>query len=165
MADHPSPRSTTRQQWREHIERYTPDDAFGRLLLALFSGSVGVYSLVWSMATFMTSGLWFPLAFLLVGVSLGLVIFSLMMVWPVYLSLIGNVESAEAYSQPDSTPPSEGSHDDSIVVAKRQYAAGNMSEMEFERRVETILDADARMRPESGTVSYRDDTDVVRETN
>ncbi|EMA49334.1 MULTISPECIES: hypothetical protein [Halococcus] len=164
MADHPSPRSTTRQQCHERIEHYTPDGASGRLLVAVPSGSVGVYSLVWSVAGLITSSaFWAP--FLLAGVSLGLVVFSLMMIWPVYLSLIGNVESPEAYSQPDATPPSEENHDDSIAVAKRQYAAGNISEMEFERRVETILDTDARMRPESGTTNYRDDTDVVRETN
>jgi uncharacterized membrane protein len=147
MVSHSSPQSATRHRWHELLERYTPNGASGRLLIAIPSGSVGVYSLIWSVAMIITSSiLWLPLLLVLAGVSLGVIIFALMMIWPVYLSLIGNVESAKAYPQTSATP-SEKNHDDSIAVVKRQYAAGNISEEEFEQRVENLLHADARSQP------------------
>lgn len=155
--------SATRYRWHERIEHYTPNGALGRLLVAIPSGSVGVYSLTWSVATLITSSmLWLPP--LLIGVSLGAIILSIMMIWPVYLSLIGNVESAKAYPQVDTPPPSEENRDTSIAVVKQQYAAGNISEAEFEQRVENLLHADARSQP--GSMSHRNATrDAIRETD
>lgn len=151
----------TQHGWHERIERYTPNTAFGRLLLAIPCGSVGVYSFTWSVATLITSGaLWLPL--LLAGVSLGAIIFSIMMLWPIYLSLIGTVESPNAYTQVNTTLSHEERRDDSLAVVKRQYAAGHISETEFEHRVENLLHADAESRLEPGAMNRRT-RDGIRE--
>jgi uncharacterized membrane protein len=163
MVNHFPSRSATQHPWHERIEHYTPDKASGRLLLAIPTGSIGVYSLVWSVASLIISGFW-PLL-LVAGVSLGAIVFSLMMLWPVYLSLIGNIESAKAYSQAETTPSFEGSRDDAIAVVKRQYAAGNISEAEFERRVGHLLTTDAEFDVPSGQIRRQDTTDAIGETD
>jgi uncharacterized membrane protein len=148
-------------RWHERIERYTPNNTAGRLLLALPSGSVGVYSLTWSVASLITTeAFWLPL--LLGGVSLGAIIFSIMMLWPIYLSLIGTVESPNAYPRVKATSSREDRRDDSLAIVKREYAAGRISETEFEHRIENLLHADAESRVEPGTIR-RHTSEGIRE--
>jgi uncharacterized membrane protein len=87
------------------------------------------------------------------------------MMWPIYLSLIGNVESTKAYTQMNTTPSHDESGDGSLAIVKRQYAAGHISEREFERRVENLLSTDAESRLRPRTASYRGTNDDIRETN
>ncbi|WP_049971194.1 SHOCT domain-containing protein [Haladaptatus cibarius] len=89
------------------------------------------------------------LAPLWAGLSLGAAILTFATLWPVYLSLIGNVDSTKEYPRTSSPNPrqSESSMDDPdesdpIVVLKREYALGNISEPEFERRLNTLLEAE-----------------------
>lgn len=168
MVSHFASNSTTRHRWHERIEHYTPNGASGRLLVAIPSGPVGTLLFIWGIAVLVGSGLlWPPIALVLAGVGLAASVLSVMMLWLVYLSLIGNVESARAYSQADATPQSEESqhHDDSIAVVKRQYAAGNISEAEFERRVDHLLTTDAEFDVPSGQMRRQDTTDAIGETD
>ncbi|EMA41433.1 hypothetical protein C447_01225 [Halococcus hamelinensis 100A6] len=98
--------------------------------------------------------LWTPIALVLAAVGSGAVLLSVVMLWPVYLSLIGNLESTRAYSKTNTTTTTGTDHDDPLTVVKRQYAAGTISETEFERRVGTLLDTDARM----DSIANSDDT-------
>jgi uncharacterized membrane protein len=154
---------TTHHGWHGLIERYTSNDS-SRLLLAIPSGAIGVYSLIWSVATFMTSGLWLPFALLILGVSLGAIVLSIMMMWTIFLSFTSRVESTNAHTQVDTVPSLGESRDDSIAIVKRQYAAGHISEAEFEQRVENLLTADAKSNAESGVINHRTREDI-RETN
>lgn len=154
----------TQYGWHGFIERYTPNDTSGRLLMAISSGSFGVYTLTWSVATFLTSGLLLPLTLLLVALSLGAISLSAMGFWKIYLTLVGDEESMKAHTQVNTVPSLEERRDDSLAVVKQQYAAGHISEKEFEQRVENLLDADAKSRSEPGTTSRRTRADT-RETN
>ncbi|RJT03836.1 SHOCT domain-containing protein [Halococcus sp. IIIV-5B] len=152
---------TTRHRWHERIEHYTPDGAAGRLLLGVLAGPLGAFTLLWSVGIVVSLGvLWTPIALVLATVGSGAVLLSVMMLWPVYLSLIGNLESTRAYSKTNTTSTSGMDQDDPLIVVKRQYAAGTISEAEFERRVGTLLDTDARM----DTIADSNDTkNLLRE--
>lgn len=165
MAGHPSSQSPPRNRWHGLIEHYTPSGVLGRLLVAIPSGPIGVILLALSISVIALNGLlWLPLALVLAGVGLAASILTVVVLWPVYLSLIGNIESTKTYLQTETTP-SEEHRDDSIAVVKQQYAAGNISETEFERRIENLLHADAEFGSQSGTTSYRDERGTIRETD
>lgn len=150
----------TQYRWYELIERYRPNDNYGRLLIAISSGSFGVYTLIWSVATFMTSGLLLPLVLLLVGLSLGAVSLSIMGFRQIYRSFTGDRETIKSPTQVDTMPSLEERHNDPLAVAKHQYAAGHISEEEFEQRVGNLLDADEKSCSEPRTTSRhnREDT-------
>ncbi|WP_084186190.1 SHOCT domain-containing protein [Haladaptatus litoreus] len=83
------------------------------------------------------------------GLSLGAAMLTIVSLWPMYLSLIGNVESARDYPRKSSSHSrqSKSSMDDPdeadpMTVLKREYALGNISESEFERRLNTLLEAE-----------------------
>ncbi len=90
----------------------------------------------------------------LLGVGIPMVLVGLLTLWPLYLSLIGNLESAADYSVPGmdranppvETPQRDPSAKDDVDATdpfadlKRQYAAGDLSEDEFERRLDARLD-------------------------
>jgi uncharacterized membrane protein len=125
------------------VEHYTPDGAIGRILLAIASGSLGVFSFGMTMAGLFSLGVLgvLILAPLFAALTLGSTVLTVALLWPVYLSLIGNVESARAYPESSSKVDDFGSsnENDPIEVLKRKYAAGKVSESEFERRLETLL--------------------------
>lgn len=132
-------------QLREIVEEYTPDGIAGRLLLALASGGLSLFTF-WMFAAWAFNGpggFWLIFSVVPGAVSVVAVILALLVLWPVYLSLIGQVDSASEYS----TDQADAQPDDELPVAtlKREYAQGNVSEEEFERRLETLLDADASM--------------------
>jgi len=146
------------------LEQYTPDGWLGRLLLGLVAGSVA--------GTLVPVGLFALGAFTFFSVLTGMLalpagiaaaVVAVVTLWPVYLSLIGNLESAADYEHPaattrrssgfdaDSTPArdladdqADPTEEDSVALLKRRYAAGELSDEEFERRLGRLLDADER---------------------
>jgi len=141
MVNRPSSESKLRR-WHRLVEHYTPDGALGRLLLSMGFGSLSVFFFGTAFASLSNTGLFGIFLFFpfLMSVSLGALLLTAVVLWPVYLSLIGNVESARAYpvsSQVDDSGRSD--EKDAIEVLKRKYAAGKVSESEFERRLETLL--------------------------
>ena len=169
-------------RWHALIERYTPDGWLGRCLLGSTTGTVGVWLLALALFEVPRWGLslaalfWLP-AFL--GLGLPALVLSLTVLWPVYLSLIGNIGSADAYplsefgdrstrnggipgGERGASPPvertdaSESSADDPFGDLKLQYANGDISEEEFERRLEARL--------EDGVEPVRSTTDDAGDT-
>jgi len=170
------------------LEQYTPDGTFGRLLLglstlglspALLFGGVNVVNGAISFVAFFTG---------LLATTLGPVAFLIGVVtlWPVYLSLIGNVESPADYpaasghrrpsvgpSDTDSVEPvgaaglsgGASSDDESPeAILKRRYAAGDIGDEEFERRLETVMTAETGEDRDTGTTRNAARTRRDRET-
>ena len=150
------------------LEWYTPDSTLGRLGFSLVAALVCYVSAVVFFIGVFDAGVLGSLVGLggaAVGLStVGLI---LLVLWPVYLSVLGHIESADAYvesnvfadaPEPDTTDtePIDRDEDDPLAVAKRQYAAGNISEAEFARRVETLLEVDREIEDYSRGAADRD---------
>ncbi|MFC4549106.1 MULTISPECIES: SHOCT domain-containing protein [Halorussus] len=140
------------------VEHYTPDGTLGRTLLGgtalvlapiLFFGGIEMLSPAATFTAFVT-GLFGtvvgPPAFLLGVVTL----------WPVYLSLIGNVESPSAYPEGAATP--RANRQDAEDVLKRRYAAGELTRDEFERRLDAVMGTGARRSEPAATENRRSST-------
>ncbi|SFC24410.1 hypothetical protein SAMN05444422_10635 [Halobiforma haloterrestris] len=160
-------RSDRLGRWHALVEHYTPDGWLGRSLLGSTVGTAGLWLLALALFEVPRWGVslgalfWLP-AFL--GLGLPALALSLTVLWPVYLSLIGNVESADAYSRgtkihertasnvgtdPDAPPASVTNADaaatnDPFVDLKRRYESGELSEAEFERRIESRLEDETK---------------------
>lgn len=143
-------------RWHALIEQYTPDGWLGRLLLGVVCTSVCVPLLF--LALFgLTSFSLFPLLGGLLSLAGGVAtgILAVVTLWPVYLSLIGNIDAAAEYASDDaSTRPGPVTadvavSDDPVAIAKRQYAAGELSHEEFERRLDRLMDDDERVRADA----------------
>ena len=149
MAD-PLPPRSDRPRWHRRIEHYTPDGPLGRLLFAVIAGASGVGSILLGVFSLVSFGVLGVLGGLLLGV-VGLVacLLAVVVLWPVYLSLIGNVESAASYAQADATG-SSATADDPVEILKREYAAGNVPDEAFERRLDALLDAEERDSRQGG---------------
>lgn len=154
---------------RGALGRYTPDGALGRLLLAAVAAPVAFVAFWLALVGVAAPGLLGTALGLFYGtLTVGGTLLALLVLWPVYLSLIGKVESAADYrgiSRSDGVV--ERSEPDPVEVCKREYAAGELSEREFERRLETILGVEAveRARGEAGAFdgrAERDDGDRTR---
>ncbi|NGM68727.1 SHOCT domain-containing protein [Natronolimnobius sp. AArcel1] len=146
------------RRWHALVEQYTPDGALGRWLLGSVSSFFGFWMLVIFGAEVIYWGLSLAMLFwttVLLGVGIPMVLVGLLTLWPLYLSLIGNLESAADYSLSETptranlsaeTPQRETSSEDDVDSSdpfadlKRQYAAGDLSEDEFERRLDARLD-------------------------
>ncbi|WP_224269103.1 SHOCT domain-containing protein [Haloprofundus salinisoli] len=145
MVGDPPEQSTLRQSHRL-VEHYTPDGMLGRLLLASVTGTLsgGAFLLaVFGLASF--GFVWFLTGVLAAGVGVVAALLTILTLWPVYLSLIGNIESPERYGRagPPSTMAAKRADDtDPSEILKRKYAAGELSDEEFERRLDTLLNAD-----------------------
>lgn len=150
-----------RRRWHALAEQYTPDGALGRLLLAAVTGSVASFGLFLTLALLLSPP--GPFAFLVGllagGATLLVTLLTAALLWPVYLSLIGNVESASEYRVGSGSPagidpgratslsgPTAESDDDALELLKRRYAAGELSEEAFERRLDDLLEADEAVR-------------------
>lgn len=144
------------------VEHYTPDGTLGRTLLGgtallfapfLFFGGAEMLSPAASFAAFVTGlfGTVFGIPMFLLGV---------LTLWPVYLSLIGNVESASAY--PDGASNSREGRETPEAVLKRRYAAGELSREEFERRLGDVMGTGRGGSGES-RIGGDDDREVRRE--
>ena len=156
-----SPDDSTVRALHRLVEHYTPDGALGRTLLGgtaltlapfLFFGGIAVLGSAGSFGAFVM-GLFaavFGIPAFLVGV---------LALWPVYLSLIGNVESASAYPDGAAGPAEERETAEDIL--KRRYAAGELSQKEFEHRLDSVLatadrERDSRPGGRSRSASDRD---------
>ncbi|WP_435179782.1 SHOCT domain-containing protein [Halorussus sp. AFM4] len=126
------------------VEHYTPDGALGRSLLGvpalllapfMFLGGLAVLGSGGSFAAFVT-------ALVVLVLSVPTLVVGLVSLWPVYLSLIGNVESAGAYPDGAARPAEHGETPEDIL--KRRYAAGELNREEFERRLDSVLGAGGR---------------------
>ncbi|UPV73396.1 SHOCT domain-containing protein [Halorussus limi] len=123
------------------VEHYTPDGTLGRSLL-------GVTALVCSPFLFFggVMGLETAANFAAFGMALfasvlGVPAFfvGLLTLWPVYLSLIGNVESPELYPDGASEPAASEDRESAEAILKRRYAAGELSREEFERQLDAVM--------------------------
>lgn len=152
------PSSSDRIGLHRLIEQYTPNSAIGRLLLAAAAGVIGGFTFWLALVGVLVGGLLSGLFGLAAaGVALGMGVLIVVTLWPVYLSLIGNVESATAYS--DRIESSATERDDGpVALLQRRYANGEIPEAEFERRLDELLDADERSR-----ASERSTRDEARE--
>ncbi|QLG27612.1 SHOCT domain-containing protein [Halorarum halophilum] len=127
------------------LEHYTPDGTLGRLLLGgpllvlapvLFFGGFAMVTGAMSFLVFVT-GLVFLLA------SPPSLVLGVVCLWPVYLSLIGNLESPEAYPGTNRPTGRSDYEEDANPEAtlKRRYAEGDITREEFEERLDALLDA------------------------
>ncbi|WP_135851540.1 SHOCT domain-containing protein [Halorussus salinus] len=123
------------------VEHYTPDGTIGRTLLggtALFLAPV----LFLGGSSVLFGGAFLPIVlFALASVVLSVptLFVGLVTLWPVYLSLIGNVESPELYPDGASAPETDGERESAEAILKRRYAAGELSREEFERQLNAVL--------------------------
>jgi len=130
------------------IEHYTPDGTLGRLLFGLLVGSsAGAALLLGLFGNFATTlpALVFRFTGVLVGASLFVV--ALATLWPVYLSVIGNLDNPETYAVGEGLETPES---DPAAVLQRRYADGEISRETFERRMDDLLAVDAGRRPSEG---------------
>ena len=132
----PSSQLKPTRSWHRRIEQYTPDGLLGRLVFAGAMGPIITFFVWLAGLGILSSGLSSLLLLLFATVAgVGVTLLGLVVLWPVYLSLIGNIESPEAYSNGDSTGTLDVTDsDDSVAELKQQYAAGEMGDEEFERR-------------------------------
>ncbi|AEH36041.1 SHOCT domain-containing protein [Halopiger xanaduensis] len=167
----PRPSGSSSLSSRVHalVERYTPDGALGRFLLGGTIGPFGLWLLALGVFAAPTWGLaalfWMPV---LLGFGLPMVLLSILTLWPIYLSLIGNIDSAAEYpvggasssrttksvsTTPTTTDtisragidrdtgdsPAGADERDPFGDLKAKYENGELSEDEFERRLEERL--------------------------
>ncbi|ERH13313.1 MAG: putative membrane protein [halophilic archaeon J07HB67] len=130
------------------IEHYTPDGTLGRLLFGSLVGG-GASALTWVGAAGLATGQ--RLGFL-VGVPsavFGLALFAVTLaaVWPVYLSVIGNLDGPATYAVGEGLETPEA---DPKAVLQRRYADGEITREAFERRMDDLLAVDAGRRPSEG---------------
>lgn len=141
-----SPISHIGNHWHRLIEQYTPDGTLVRVLLAIVSGFSGGLAFDLAIVGLSTSNFFLSLfAPVAIFISLTVTIFTITILWPIYLSLIGEIESVDAYPSGDAAPVphKNGEPDTAIEMLKRRYAAGDISENEFERRIENLLQRDS----------------------
>jgi uncharacterized membrane protein len=143
-----SPDTSTPRAVHRLLEHYTPDGTLGRLLLGLTALGVttglalgGLLSMLGASLLEVTAGL------AAIGLGVGTLLVGLVTLWPVYLSLIGNVESPADYpavargSRRETTVGSaDATGDAPEAILKRRYAAGELDDEEFERRLSAVLD-------------------------
>ncbi len=141
MNQSPDTSTSTFRALHRLVEHYTPDGTLGRTLLgatALFFAPV----LFLGGSSVLFSGAFLPvLLFALASMVLSVptLFVGLVTLWPVYLSLIGNVESPEQYPDGTSAPETDDERESAEAILKRRYAAGELSREEFERQLNAVL--------------------------
>ena len=125
------------------LEQYTPDGAVGRSLLSLASGSAAAFGVWLTLVAFVADSglLWGLVGALSGGVTLALAALTVAVAWPLYLSLIGHVESASEYDaggrrDAADRQSAEASRADRL---RQRYLDGELSEAEFERELDDLL--------------------------
>lgn len=173
MSDPPSQSGV--RGWHQRIEHYTPDGTIGRFLFGVVAG-LGLGGFLFFAGIVQVLG---PTSALLLSELVGLVsipvgavlmIVSLVVLWPVYLSLIGNLDSASDYEIGNthrSKSPTSRTRDRSdgtgpIEALKRRYASGEISHEEFERRLDDIVNAGTprNARPNRGTADLNTESET-----
>lgn len=124
-------------QIRQLVEEYTPDGTVGRLGLATVTGLVGGFML-WFAAIGVVIGTAFSTLVLTPITAIGFFLCSVLTIltlWPVYLSVIGRVESPAEYSAKvrKQSPRSPTEH------LKQEYQMGSLSEDDLEQELEAVL--------------------------
>ena len=155
----PPARSRLPRRIQRSIEEYTPNGTVGRLVIAALSGlgsGISLYiSLVFFFNPVLISLLFIPL-FGSVGVATAALAF--LMLWPIYVSAIGNVDSPAGYAanirassdrQPvdaaGSRRTSGGNDqaDEALTALRNRYARGEISDQAFEQRLERLLETES----------------------
>ncbi|MCU4741371.1 SHOCT domain-containing protein [Halobacteria archaeon AArc-m2/3/4] len=160
MAGPPRSHSSLTTDLHRLLEQYTPNGAGGRLLFALVSGSAAGFFLWASVVVFVVaSGLsWAIGTALFATIALLSSLLTVVVLWPIYLAAIDQIESAADYGRPIANGSVDGHDrtddtgtdtdtDDPIEVLKQRYATGELSEAEFEHRLDRLYEADER-RPD-----------------
>lgn len=142
MVDRPGQDPGPIRRWHRLLEHYTPDGRRGRLLLAAIAGPAAIWfsglavfglfppSVRSLLGTVVTGAIGFPLAIL-----------TIVVLWPIYLSMIGHIESADAYPPAASRSDEWDAAENHVETVKRRYEAGEISESELEQELEAQLDA------------------------
>ena len=126
-----------RTRLHDLVESYTPDGTRGRVGLAAVAGPVGVY--VFMLAFGFLVNPWIGSLVVVPAAAVAgtlLTTLAVLMLWPVYLAAIGRIDSPTAYLDGPSDDP-EPSPEERL---KRQYERGLLSEEEFERELEAVLE-------------------------
>ncbi|WP_133412183.1 SHOCT domain-containing protein [Halalkaliarchaeum desulfuricum] len=112
------------------------------MVLAVTSGGLSLFAFfIFAVFAFDGPGLfWLVLSVVPGMISVSALLLTLFVLWPIYLSLIGQIDSPHEYGTDRSDAQSNG--DDPVALLKREFAQGNISEEEFERRLEVLLDTD-----------------------
>lgn len=149
MVGERSPREDDRST-RGLVEQYTPDGTIGRFLLATGMGTIAFFSFGFALVGLIEPGTVSNLVGLFFGVLMASTgALAALLLWPVYLSLIGQIESPEAYDSGATEGPGEDA--DAMTALKHEYATGEISESEFERRLERLVDVEAVERTGEGS--------------
>ncbi|MFC7070799.1 SHOCT domain-containing protein [Halobaculum lipolyticum] len=136
----PSDDPSTVRSLHRLVEHYTPDGALGRSLFALggvTAATLSVFLAAVGLTTLTLGGLLVGLVGV-VGLALSVPL-TLAALWPVYLSLIGNVDSAAAYPDGAGRDAAPDPADSAEAVLKRRYAAGDIDHEEFEARLDRVV--------------------------
>lgn len=136
----PRGRGSDARDWHVLVEHYTPDGMLGRFILGWTCAFASLLCFLWFLVAWTLS---MPVAVLFGVAALAAGALAVVVLWPAYLSLIGNVDRPEDYvpGQPSPVARHEPVDEDPVVALKREYAAGNVTDAEFERRLERLLDA------------------------
>lgn len=129
------------------VESYTPDGTRGRVGLAAVAGPVGVYAFMLAFGFLVNP--WIGSLVVVPGAAVAgvlLTALAVLMLWPVYPSAIGRIDSPAAY--PDGS--SDGLEPSPEERLKRQYERGQLSEAELERELEAILEESRHEDTETG---------------
>jgi uncharacterized membrane protein len=141
------------------VEHYTPDGTLGRTLLGgtalflapfLFFGGIAGLGTAANVAAFVMA---------LLGSVLGIpaLLVGVLTLWPVYLSLIDNVDSPAAYPDAASEPAANGNRESAESILKRRYAAGELSRGEFERQLGAVMESSGDDRGRESTDEMSND--------
>jgi hypothetical protein len=155
-----SPDTSTPRAVHRLLEHYTPDGTLGRLLLGLSALGVATGLALGGLLSVL-GGTLLEVVVGVTGIGLGAaaLLAGLVTLWPLYLSLIGNVASPADYptgrsrrasrsvgaaaEAPVETSSDVHGDESPEAILKRRYAAGEIGDEEFERRLETVLSAEA----------------------
>lgn len=160
--------------WHNVIEHYTPDGTIGRLLFGAIVGLglgsslffAGIVQVAGPVSAFLVSEL---VGLVAVPIGATLIMTALVVLWPVYLLLIGNIDSPAAYGDARKTRRGrlsnrsrssiQGTEATQIEVLEGLYSTGDISRKTFERRLDEIVNEDSR-----GMHSSRDTWDTSTES-
>jgi len=137
------------------VDRVVPAEPFGRLATAMVAATVGLpaaiygaFALTWPVQRWLYVGQAGSIAALLFG------LFALATAHSLVKDVSRTVEAAETTDGDGSIVDERAvdGADDPLTTLKRRYADGELTDEEFERRVDRLVELDeVESRPESGT--------------
>jgi uncharacterized membrane protein len=153
-----SPPHSTDHGWHELIEHYTPEGTFGRVLFGFIVGSVSMFLGVLGFAGMVNTFGVLPFLLGIIGTAIGLAGagIAITALWPVYLSLIDNIDSPASYGVGSGIGSGtfDGA-DDPESILKQRYAAGEITREEFERRLDGVMEtSDSRAGMETSETRH-----------